>query len=145
MSILSYCTRNAPKLSGEILHRYFSSKLPKMIRTVVWRKTQYYSRLRLLPTLHIPNQTTVTSNFCSTKVFSTKSIWNTETKSSQILTTLKSLTKMLNHLDHIIWQINCANLWLFGRQIQDFAVPIETRKFSERSPIIFCRFSQRKV
>ena len=38
------------------------------------------------------SQTTVTSNFCSTKVyiyilsffFSTKSIWNTETKSSQI-------------------------------------------------------------
>ena len=28
----------------------------------------------------------------------------------KFLTTLKSLMKMLNHLDHIIWQINCANL-----------------------------------
>ena len=28
----------------------------------------------------------------------------------KFLTTLKSLTKMLSHLDHIIWQRNCANL-----------------------------------
>ena len=63
----------------------------------------------------------------------------------KFLTTFKSLTKMSNHLDHIIWQINCGNLWIFGRQIQDFAVPKETWKFSERSPIIFCRSSQRKV
>ena len=58
----------------------------------------------------------------------------------KFLTTFKSLKKMLNHLDHIIWQINCANIRFFGRQIQDFAVPKETWKFSERSPIIFCRF-----
>ena len=51
---------------------------------------------------------------------------------------------MLNHLDHIIWQINCANLWLFSRKIQGVAVPKETSKFSESSPIIFCRFSQKR-
>ena len=76
--------------------------------------------------------------------FSTKSIWNTEIKSSQIL----NYTQVTNEdakpiLDHIIWQINCANLWLFSTQIQDVAVPKETWKFSERSPIIFCRFSKK--
>ena len=63
----------------------------------------------------------------------------------KFLTTLKSLTKMLNHMDHIIWQINCANLWLFSKQVQDVAVPKETWKFSEKCPIIFCGFSQKKV
>ena len=100
------------------------------------------------------SQTTVKSNFCSTKVyiyiyyhfFSLQRAYGTLKQNLvKFLTTLKSLTKMLNHLDHIIWQINCANLWLFSREIQDVAVPKETWKFSERSPIIFCRFSQKKV
>ena len=90
---------------------------------------------------------TVTSATCSTKVyiyiyilsfFSIQRSYGTLKQNLvKFLTTLKSLTKMLNHLDHIIWQINCANLWLFSREIQDVAVPKETWKFSERSLSFF--------
>ena len=93
---------------------------------------------------------TVTSTTCSTNVyiyiyilsfFSIQRSYGTLKQNLlKFLTTLKSLTKMLNHLDQIIWQINCGNLWLFSRQIQNVAVPKETWKFSERSPITFCRF-----
>ena len=41
--------------------------------------------------------------FCSLIFFYTMSIWNTETKSSQI-------SKKLNHLDHIKWHRRCKSL-----------------------------------
>ena len=46
-------------------------------------------------------------SFCSLIFFYTKSIWNTEVKSSQI-------SKKLNHLDHIKWHRRC--------KISDFLV-----------------------
>ena len=44
----------------------------------------------------------------------------------KFLNTLKSLTKLLNQLDHIKWFRDCVNLWLFGRQTEGIAVPKET-------------------
>ena len=63
----------------------------------------------------------------------------------KFLTTLKLLTKQLKHLDHIKWHRNCANLLLFSRQIEDVVIPKETSKISKRFPIIFCRFSPKKM
>ena len=51
---------------------------------------------------------------------------------------LKSLTKILNHLDHIKWHRNCAYLWLFCRQSQDLVVPKETEAFRK----VFYNFLQ---
>ena len=61
------------------------------------------------------------------------------------LTTLKSLTKKLNHLDHIKRHKNCTDLRLFSRKIQDVVLPKETLKFPKRSPLIFCRFLRKRV
>ena len=63
----------------------------------------------------------------------------------KFLTTLKSLTKMLNHLDHIIWQINCANLYSFGRAIQDVAVPKENGSFHKDLLSFFAEFRKKSV
>ena len=41
------------------------------------------------------------------------------------LNTLKSLTKKLNHLDHVKWHRRCKSL-TFNRQIQEVLVPKET-------------------
>ena len=58
-------------------------------------------------------------------------MWNTETKFSQNLNTLKSLTKKLNYLFHIKWHRRRKSL-TFSKQIYC------------KSSIIFCRFSQKK-
>ena len=89
---------------------------------------------------------TVTSTTCSTNVyiyihiiifFYTKIIWNTETKSTQIF----NYTQVTNEdVKPSGSNYMANNLWLFSRQIQNVAVPKETWKFSERSPITFCRF-----
>ena len=94
------------------------------------------------------SQTTVTSNFCSTKVyiyilsffFSTKSIWNTETKSSQIF----------NYTQVTIGDVK-PSVSHYGKenaQISNFLVDkYKTLLYLEkdRSPITFCRLSWKNV
>ena len=47
------------------------------------------------------------------------------------LNTLKSLTKKLNHLDHVKWHRRCKSL-TFNRQIQEVPVPKETSNLLKR-------------
>ena len=48
--------------------------------------------------------------FLSLLFFYKKSIWNAEEKLQSDLNTIKSLTKKLNHLDHIKWHRRCKFL-----------------------------------
>ena len=48
----------------------------------------------------------------------------------KFLTTLKSVTMMLNHLDHITWLKNCANLFLVDKY-ETFLYPKKRRSFQK--------------
>ena len=59
----------------------------------------------------------------------------------KFLTTLKSLTKILNHLDHIIWQINCEQISDFLEDKYKTLLYLKEHGSFQKA-IIFCRFSQ---